>query len=111
MIKQLDLKKANAIYAEELENVIMEVVRSGWYILGDKVRKFEDELAEYLGSRNVVTVSNGLDALRLIFLGYMELGLLKIGDKVLVPDNSFIASGLGKKQVTTSVWIMLLLKH
>lgn len=94
MIKQLDLKKTNAHYAEEIENAVLEVIRSGWYILGDKVDKLEDELAQYLGVRNVVTVSNGLDALRLIFLGYIELGALHVGDKVLVPDNSFIASSL-----------------
>jgi dTDP-4-amino-4,6-dideoxygalactose transaminase len=88
----LDLKKINQSFQPELDNVIKQVVDSGWYILGNKVREFESEYGRYLGADHCIGVANGLDALRLILRGYMELGKLKEGDEVIVPANTYIAS-------------------
>lgn len=70
------------------------VVDSGRYVGGPAVEEFEKSMAAYLGTEHVVGVSNGLDALRLIFEGYIKLGRLKEGDKVLIPANTYIASAL-----------------
>lgn len=88
----LDLKKINHSFQPELDNVIKQVVDSGWYILGNHVREFESEYGKYLGAEHCIGVANGLDALRLILRGYMELGKLKEGDEVIVPANTYIAS-------------------
>lgn len=94
MINFLDLKKINEQYNAELKNVASEVIDSGWYLLGDRVRQFENELSNYIGVKHTITCANGLDALRLIFKGYIELGVLEKGDEVIVPANTYIASVL-----------------
>ena len=91
-IKFLDLQKINLQYQEEIETKLLETFRSGWYLLGDQVKTFENNLAQYIGSPNTIGVANGLDALRLIFKAYLELGQLKVGDEVIVPANTYIAS-------------------
>ena len=92
MISFLDLKKINLKYQEEIENKLLEVFRSGWYLLGDELKNFETNLATYIGSKYALGVANGLDALRLIFRAYIELGIMKPGDEVIVPSNTYIAS-------------------
>lgn len=92
LIKFLDLQKINAQYSEELHNAAIEVIDGGWYLLGTKVKLFENELARYIGAKNVITCANGLDALRLIFKAYIETGVMKEGDEVIVPANTYIAS-------------------
>ena len=92
MIKFLDLQKINLQYQEEIEAHLLETFRSGWYLLGNELKNFEANLATYIGSPNAIGVANGLDALRLIFKAYLELGQLKFGDEVIVPANTYIAS-------------------
>ena len=92
MIKFLDLQKINLQYQEEIEAQLLETFRSGWYLLGDKVKTFEQNLSQYIGAPNAIGVANGLDALRLIFKAYLEVGQLKVGDEVIVPANTYIAS-------------------
>jgi dTDP-4-amino-4,6-dideoxygalactose transaminase len=94
VIKFLDLQKINQQYAAELKKAAAEVIDSGWYLLGDRVRNFENELKAYIHVPFAIGVANGLDALRLIFRAYIELGLMKEGDEVIVPANTYIASVL-----------------
>lgn len=93
-MKPFDLKEFNARYSEELKRTAAEVIDSGWYLTGERVRKFEQELAAYLQVPYVVTTGNGLDALRLILRGYIEMGVMKEGDEIIVPANTFIATFL-----------------
>ncbi len=88
----LDLKKINLNYKEEFTKAFLEVLESGWFILGDKVKTFEKEFAAYCGVKNCIGVANGLDALILILEGYKQLGFMKEGDEVIVPANTYIAS-------------------
>jgi dTDP-4-amino-4,6-dideoxygalactose transaminase len=92
MIKFLDLQKINALYAAELKQAVAEVIDSGWYLLGERVKQFESQLAQYIGTPNAIAVANGLDALRLILKGYIELGIMHEGDEVIVPANTYIAT-------------------
>jgi len=92
MIKFLDLQKINAQYADELKQVAAEVIDSGWYLLGERVKQFETNLAQYIGVKNAIGVANGLDALRLILKAYIELDIMKEGDEVIVPANTYIAT-------------------
>ena len=92
MIKFLDLKKINAPYEVAFENKLHSVLEKGWYVLGDEVEAFETHFANYCGTKYGIGVGNGLDALTLIFKGYIQLGKLQKGDEVLVPANTYIAS-------------------
>ncbi|WP_419870111.1 DegT/DnrJ/EryC1/StrS family aminotransferase [Chryseobacterium sp. CT-SW4] len=92
MIKFLDLQKINLVHQREIEERIINTFRSGWYLLGDEVKTFEENLLKYIGSKYAIGAANGLDALRLIFRAYIELGIMKPGDEVIVPANTYIAS-------------------
>ncbi|MFP9118175.1 DegT/DnrJ/EryC1/StrS family aminotransferase [Flavobacterium sp. RNTU_13] len=94
MIKFLDIQKINLLHQEALEARLLKTFRSGWYLLGEEVKNFEKNLQSYIGCKHAIGVANGLDALRLIFRGYMELGVLSPGDEVVVPANTYIASVL-----------------
>jgi dTDP-4-amino-4,6-dideoxygalactose transaminase len=94
VIKFLDLKAINAQYGEELKRAASDVIDSGWYLLGEQNRMLELELRQFLNAEHVVTCANGLDALRLILRGYIELGVMRQGDEVVVPSNTYIASVL-----------------
>lgn len=90
----LDLGTVNAPYLDELRGAIDRVLCSGRYIGGGEVERFEATLACISGADYAVGVSNGLDALRLIFRAYVAMGRLHAGDAVIVPDNTYIASVL-----------------
>lgn len=92
MIKYLDLQKVTAQYADELHEAVNRVVDSGWYLGSEENDKFEHDYAEYIGTKHCVGVGNGLDSLNWIFRGYIEMGIMKRGDEVIVPSNTFIAS-------------------
>ena len=92
MIKFLDLKAVNGAYAAEIEEAVLRATHSGWYLRGEETRRFEEAYARYIGCRHAIACGNGLDALRLIFRAYMEIGLLHEGDEVIVPANTYIAS-------------------
>lgn len=92
MIKFLDLKKINAQYQREINIAIQKVLDSGWYLLGEQVQAFEKQLSEYTDSHHSVAVASGLDALRIILRGWIELGVLNEGDEIIVSANTYIAS-------------------
>jgi len=92
MIKFLDLQKINAQYSDELKKAAADVIDSGWYLLGERVKQFETNLASYINVKHAIGVANGLDALRLILKAYMEMGVMKEGDEVIVPANTYIAT-------------------
>lgn len=92
MIKFLDIQKITISYQPLLSEAIARVVHHGWFLLGEEAAAFEKEYAEYIGSKHCIGVANGLDALRLIFRAYIETGVMKEGDEVIVPANTYIAS-------------------
>lgn len=92
MIKFLDLQKINNQYEAELKKAAAKVIDSGWYLLGERTSKFEDDLVSYQEGGHAIAVANGLDALRLILKGYIELGFMNEGDEIIVPANTYIAS-------------------
>lgn len=91
MIECNRLDRGFELFQEEYEEKAIEVLRSGWYILGKEVEIFEQEFADYIGTKYCASVANGLDALKISFhmlgIGY--------GDEVLVQGNTFIASVMG----------------
>jgi dTDP-4-amino-4,6-dideoxygalactose transaminase len=94
MIKFLDLHKVNNRFYDEFEAAFRNSLEDSRFILGNNLTQFENEFAAYCGTKYCVGTGNGLDALTLILKGYVQLGKLKKGDKVLVPANTFIATFL-----------------
>ena len=92
MIKYLDLKRINGLYDAEIREAVNKVLDSGWYLKGEATRQFEEAYANYIGTRYCVGCGNGLDALKLIFRAYIEMGVMQQGDEVIVPANTYIAS-------------------
>ncbi|MEP1489703.1 MAG: DegT/DnrJ/EryC1/StrS family aminotransferase [Algibacter sp.] len=99
MIKFLDLKRINNRFKNEFKIEFDKFLDTGQYILGNQVDCFENEFANYCGTKYCVGVSNGLDALILIFKAYLELGALSQNDEVIVPANTFAASIIAVKEV------------
>ena len=90
MIKFLDLKRITQSFEPELSNAVKRVIDSGWYLLGNELKFFEEEFAEYCGTKYCIGVSNGLDALHLVLRAW---GIGE-GDEVIVPSNTYIATWL-----------------
>lgn len=78
-------------YQKEFEDKALEVLRSGWYVLGKEVSSFEEEFASYVGTKYCVGLASGLDALWIAF----RLLHIGTGDEVLVQGNTYIASVMG----------------
>lgn len=91
MIMANNLKRQYDLYASEYEQKAIEVLRSGWYVLGNEVAAFEKEWAEYIGTKYCVGVASGLDAL---WMSFRILGI-GAGDEVIVSANAYIACVMG----------------
>lgn len=91
------LDRINAVYTASAQNIFSSVFNSGWFIRGNQNNSFEKEFADFCGEKYCIGVGNGLDALSLILKSYIALGILKKGDKVVVPANTFIATWLAVK--------------
>lgn len=92
MIKFLDLQKLTQKYSAEIKAVADRVIDSGWFLQGKENEEFEAQYANYIGSKYCIGCANGLDALIWIFRAYIELGVMKAGDEVIVPANTYIAT-------------------
>lgn len=88
----LSLKDVTALHRDEINEAVSRVVNSGWYLQGVENEKFEADYSKYIGTKYTVGCANGLDALIWIFRAYIEMGVMKPGDEVIVPANTFIAT-------------------
>lgn len=95
----LDLNRQHAPIADELQQAMADVLRSGWFIQGEQLEAFEQEFAQYCGVSHCVGVGNGLDALVLLLKAYG----IGPGDEVIVPSNTFIATWLAVTGVGATV--------
>lgn len=91
-IKYLDLKAINDQYQPEINEAIAQVLDSGWYLNGNALKEFEEAYAAFIGSEYCIGCGCGLDALKLILMGEIELGRLQKGDEILVPANTYYAT-------------------
>lgn len=80
------------MHSEEIHTAVSNVIDSGWYLQGKATADFEQQYANYIGTKHCIGCGNGLDALSIIFRAYKELGILNDGDEVIVPANTYIAS-------------------
>ena len=92
MVKLLDLQAITAMHGDEIKNAVNRVIESGWFLQGNENKQFEADYAKYIGTENCIAVANGLDALYLLMRGYKEMGIMKDGDEIIVPANTYIAT-------------------
>ena len=88
MIEYENLGKSNQPFFKEYQKIFQQVMTSGWYILGENVRKFEQEFSSYCDTRFCTGTANGLDALILALKAFQ----FNAGDEVIVPSNTYIAT-------------------
>lgn len=88
----LSLHDVTAKHGDEIREAAKRVIDSGWYLQGKENELFEQHYADYIGTRYCIGCANGLDALIWIFRAYIELGVMQLGDEVIVPANTYIAT-------------------
>ena len=91
----LSLKDVTNMHGEEIREAARRVIDSGWYLQGKENELFEQHYAEYIGTKYCIGCANGLDALIWIWRAYIELGVMRPGDEVILPANTYIATHLG----------------
>lgn len=91
MIMPNNLRRQYSLHAEEYKKKACEILDSGWYVLGNEVSCFEEEWAQYVGSKYCVGLASGLDALWISFK-MLNIGA---GDEVIVCANAYIACVMG----------------
>ena len=88
----LSLHDVTALHGAEINEAVNRVVNGGWYLQGKENENFEKDFSEFVGTKYTVGCANGLDALIWIFRAYIEMGVMKAGDEVIVPANTYIAT-------------------
>ena len=88
MIPILDLKRQYAQIGSEVEKEVVEVLRSGSYILGKHNKALEEDMAKYIGVKHAVGLNSGTDALHLA-LRALDIGA---GDEVISVAFTFVAT-------------------
>ena len=88
----LSLHDVTALHGAEINEAVSRVVNGGWYLQGKENEKVEKDFSDFVGAKYTVGCANGLDALIWIFRAYIEMGVMKEGDEVIVPANTYIAT-------------------
>lgn len=88
----LSLKDVTDLHGAEINEAVLRVVNNGWYLQGKENEQFEEHYSKYIGCKYTIGCANGLDALIWIFRAYIEMGVMKSGDEVIVPANTYIAT-------------------
>lgn len=88
MIEYENLAKLNQPFFDEYSNVFKDTMQNGWYILGNRVKIFEEEFSVYCQTKYCVGVANGMDALHLALYAFN----FEKRSEVIVPSNTYIAT-------------------
>lgn len=88
----LSLKEVTELHGVEINEAVTRVVNSGWYLQGKENERFEANYSKFVGTDYTIGCANGLDALIWIFRAYIEMGVMRPGDEVIVPANTYIAT-------------------
>lgn len=84
----LSLKATNQVYETQIVEIVAKILSSGWYVLGEKLKQFETEFAQYCGTKHCIGVANGLDALTIL----LKAAEFPPNSEIIVPANSYIAT-------------------
>ena len=98
MINFYNIGKQNQKFEKNFIKEFKKINKEGRYILGKNSEKFEKNFSKLTGSKYCIAVGNCLDAMRLSFEAYKKMNLLRDGDEVIVPANTYIATILSISQ-------------
>ena len=85
-----DFKKDYEVHEREYLDAVKRVMGSGWYILGEEIKNFENEFVKYLGVKCCVGTANGLEAIQIVLMAYG----VGPGDEVITTPVSAVATTL-----------------
>ncbi len=94
MIPFFDAKLENSLYEAAIEKAIRQVIDSGCYLLGEQLEMFEYEFSQYCDVKYTIGVGSGTEAIILMLEAALQIGMLELGDEIIVPTNSFTASAM-----------------
>lgn len=85
----IDLKSQRLRIADKINTAVLKTIESGAYVMGPEVKRLEQRLAKFAGSKYAISCASGTDAL------FMVLRALKVGpgDAIFVPAFTFVATG------------------
>jgi len=89
-----NLQKLNEPFFQEYQHQFEKVLKSGWYILGQSVKNFEEEFATYNKVKHTIGVASGLDAITLSLAAFN----FDKDSEIIVPSNTYIATILSVMQ-------------
>ena len=92
MIPFYDLRSLNGKYMDVFVDALKRVINSGIHMIGKETEEFENSFASFCRTKYCIGVGNGLDALTLVLRAYKELNFMSVGDEVIVPANTYIAT-------------------
>ena len=103
-IKMVDLVRQYEAIKSDINGAVQQVLNSTDFIQGPPVRQFEENLAEWLGVKHVISCANGTDALQIALMALR----LRPGDEVIVPAFTYVATAevialLGLKLILVDV--------
>lgn len=87
-----DLQAINNKYIDDFHDSLSRVVSSGIHMIGKETEEFENNFANFCGTKYCIGVGNGLDALILSMRAFIELEIFHPGDEIIVPANTYIAT-------------------
>jgi len=88
----LDIQKVNNLFEPQLSKAVTDVLSSNQIVLGNNVKMFEENFANYCGTKHCIGVGSGLDALMISLSAFKNLGVFKDGDEIIVPANTYFAT-------------------
>jgi dTDP-4-amino-4,6-dideoxygalactose transaminase len=88
MIEFLNLIKKNVFFFKEYQEAFLKILDSGWFILGEELKKFENNFASYIGVKHAIGVGSGMDALTIA----VDALDLPENSEIIVPSNTYIAT-------------------
>ena len=98
-ISLVDLKRQYEKYKSDFDRILVETASSAQFVLGNKVKEFEENFAKYLGVKHVIGVGSGTDALKLA----LKAAGCDNGSKVVTQNNTFIATTLAINEVNGEI--------
>lgn len=87
-VRMVDLQRQHQQLAQELESVVLETLRGGYYVMGQRHAQFESEMADLCQSKHAIGVNSGTDAIKLA-LRAVNIGP---GDEVITTPFTFVAT-------------------
>jgi perosamine synthetase len=96
-VKRMTIKLSQPDIDQTDINAVNEVMKSGWLVQGPKVKQFEDDLAKYIGAKNVIVCNGATQAIHMT-LAAMRKVIPREKTEIITPDYSYPSVAVSIKQ-------------